>query len=100
MIDIANHILSRISHQVPDEAAQLFEFLCQDQHISKESAEMYEKMVRFRNLVVNFYVDLKLNRVYEILQKNLSDFDRFIKDIQKILMKKEGNYPKSDTIHW
>ncbi len=85
MLDIATHILSRTSHKVPDETKQIFDLLAQDHLISEENAQKYRDMVQFRNLVVHFYVDIKLTRVYEILQKSLPDFQTFINDVHDIL---------------
>ncbi len=85
IIDIANHILSRTTHEVPDETKQIFEFLTRANLIPEENAQKYRNMVQFRNLVVHYYVDIKLNRVYEILQRSLPDFQIFIDDIQRIL---------------
>jgi uncharacterized protein YutE (UPF0331/DUF86 family) len=70
---------------VPDEARQVFDYLSRKSLIPEEHAEIYKKMVQFRHLVVHFYVDVQLDRVYNILQENLDDFDLFIGDVKNIL---------------
>lgn len=46
-------------------------------------------MARFRNLLVHEYLEIRLDRVHEKIQKNLGDFDRFAKEIVGYIEKKE-----------
>ncbi len=38
-------------------------------------------MARFRNRIVHVYWDIDLNDIYEILEDDLEDFNRFVKEI-------------------
>jgi len=42
-------------------------------------------MARFRNLLVHLYWEVNNQRVYEILQKDLDDFDLFLEKLGKYL---------------
>jgi len=42
-------------------------------------------MAGFRNILVHEYLEIDRRRVYEVLRKDLADFDRFINAVSKLL---------------
>jgi uncharacterized protein YutE (UPF0331/DUF86 family) len=42
-------------------------------------------MAGFRNILVHEYLEIDRHRVYHMLERDLADFDRFIKAISKLL---------------
>ncbi|OLS15090.1 MAG: hypothetical protein RBG13Loki_1277 [Promethearchaeota archaeon CR_4] len=86
MIDIANHILARKTHNIPSEAGNVFDALEKEQLIPTGHAKKFKQMVKFRNLVIHRYQDIDTNLIYTILHENLTDFESFIEDVKKILL--------------
>jgi len=85
MIDITAHLVSRLFHSMPEDAAQLFVVLAENQLISEDHAHKFAEMIHFRNILVHHYVKVDLNLVYSYLQDELGDFDEFTEDIKAIL---------------
>ena len=42
-------------------------------------------MAGFRNILVHEYLEIDRHRVYRVLKNDLSDFERFIKAVSKLL---------------
>ena len=49
--------------------------------------EKLEKMVRYRNRLVHYYKEISNEEIYEILQNDLGDLEKFLKEIEKFLYK-------------
>ena len=49
--------------------------------------EKLEKMVRYRNRLVHYYKEISNEELYEILQNDLGDLEKFLKEIEKFLKK-------------
>jgi len=49
--------------------------------------EKLEKMVRYRNRLVHYYKEISNEEIYEILQNDLGDLEKFLKEIEKFLNK-------------
>lgn len=81
MVDIGNHIIARLRFGVPENNFHTFELLIQNKVLEKDKLSTYRLMVRFRNLVVHLYHIADDERVYQILQENLDDFEEFISRI-------------------
>lgn len=83
MIDICNHIISRENYELPATSSDSIKILVKHQILPAEYQPVFIAMVKFRNKAVHLYDQIKDEEVYEILQKNLSDFDKFITAILK-----------------
>lgn len=82
-IDLSSHLIRIKKLGVPKTSREVFELL-QEQHIlSSETVETMKKMVGFRNIAVHDYQNISLAIVKNIIEYHLSDFERFIKDIQQ-----------------
>lgn len=83
MIDICNHIAAREGLGIPKDYRDGFKILTDHKILEPEMLDTYIKMTKFRNRIVHIYDEVKTEEVYEIIQKNLSDFERFIASIVK-----------------
>jgi len=80
-IDIGNHILSMNKNGKPETYGDIFTELSKLGLIDKELKEILIKMVKFRNLLGHLYMEISNEKIYEILQENLDDFNLFKKEI-------------------
>lgn len=78
MVDIAVHIVIDNNLGKINTMAEAFEVLYKEKYIEKGEMIIYKNMVAFRNILSHEYVKIDKKIVYEILQKNLIDFNRFI----------------------
>ena len=86
-IDIGEIIISEKKLKTPMSHREVFDILENEKIIPTLLAKNFLKIAGFRNILVHDYVEIDLNRMYEYLQNDLSDFDRFIKAIAKFLKK-------------
>ena len=81
MIDIAYHISAKRYNHPPTDARDALTQLAQAGIISRKDLPIYAAMIGFRNRVVHGYQEVTPERVLEIAKKELSDFERFIKQV-------------------
>jgi len=82
-VDICNHIIAKEHLDVPESYSECFKILGDRNIISKELSEKLINMAKFRNLLVHLYWKVDDEKIYEILQSELGDFDEFIKQIAR-----------------
>jgi len=87
-LDLAHHIISSEGLRRPEDFADAFKVLAENEIINQEMLPKLEGMARFRNLLVHIYSRVDNTRVYEVLQSNLGDFDYFARVIINFLRKK------------
>lgn len=85
MIDIANHIIAQKKFRKPDTSAEAFEILAENNLIADDSRDKYILMTKFRNKVVHLYTKVDDQEIFKIMQNNLSDYKKFIREILKII---------------
>lgn len=78
-LDVSNHIIASERFRAPKNYAESFEILAEEGIIAKTFLPTLRRMVQFRNRLVHLYWEVDAEIVYEILQKNLCDFDLFTK---------------------
>lgn len=91
MIDIGNHIISRLDYEPPKTYADTFEILNKHNILPKDKLNNYKLMAKFRNKIVHFYDDIDEEEIYNILLNNLGDFEDFLKHISYFLEKANNN---------
>ena len=91
MISVGSHIIARQGLKNPKNFAEVFKILAEANIIKHESAKVYQTMARFRNRIVHLYWNIDLNEVYNILENNLTDFEKFIKEITDQFLKESNN---------
>lgn len=80
-MDVGKHIIADENFRIPEDGKAIFTVLGEQSVLTKETAEMMQKMVGFRNIVVHLYETTDVETVYTIYTKHLSDFDLFSKKI-------------------
>ena len=80
-IDIGNHILSFNKNGKPETYSDIFVELSKINVINADLEEKLIKMTKFRNLLGHLYMDINNEKIYEILQNNLNDFNLFKRQI-------------------
>ena len=84
-IDVSNHIIASERFRAPKTYAEAFEILAEQGILAKEFLATLRQMVQFRNQLVHLYWKVDIEVIYDILQKNLEDFETFTKQILKYL---------------
>ena len=84
-IDMGNHIIARNGYRLPDDYADTFQSLAEAGAIDERFALELKNMAKFRNRLVHLYWEVDNETVYDILQKRLSDFKRFIDSLSVFL---------------
>ena len=86
-MDIGNHILANIKSKTPEEYRDIFILLGENEVISVELADKMAPWAGLRNILVHDYLDINLEKIYRMLQNNLSDFSQFAGEISKYVLK-------------
>ncbi|PKO21029.1 MAG: DUF86 domain-containing protein [Chloroflexi bacterium HGW-Chloroflexi-1] len=76
-VDAANHLISRQNWRAPKSHSDSFVILAENGVIPTEFLRTTRQMVGMRNRLVHLYWEVDAETVYETLQNNLGDFDRF-----------------------
>lgn len=84
-LDVSNHIIASQRFRTPKSYAESFEILAEQGIIPKSFVAILRQMVQFRNRLVHLYWEVDTEIIYEILQKNLGDFDTFAKYVLKYI---------------
>lgn len=84
--DICAHILSRIPGARVGEYKVMAKEMGEQELLPGEFAEgPLEKMAGYRNRLTHFYFEITPKEMYEIIQKDLGDFEIFMRHIKKLL---------------
>jgi uncharacterized protein YutE (UPF0331/DUF86 family) len=84
-IDIAAHIISEEGYGMPGSASDMFYLLEENSCISAELTEKMVKAIGLRNLIVHEYAKIDLDRLYQIIQKDIGDITDFLAAVFKKL---------------
>lgn len=87
-VEIATHICAADALGTPASYAEAFDLLERAGILDGQLADDLRRMARFRNRIVHFYGRVDLRIVYDLLQRRLSDFDRYLAAIETYLQGK------------
>ncbi len=87
-LDIAHHIIADEGYRVPSSYADAFAVLSENGVIPPDFLPVLKKMVSFRNRLVHLYWEVDHRAVYQILQENLADFEKYIAYITDFIHRK------------
>lgn len=90
-LDISNHIIASERFRAPKSYVESFEILAEQGIIPEPFFPTLRQMVQFRNRLVHLYWEVDAEIIYEILQKNLSDFDTFVKYVLDYIARQKQN---------
>lgn len=88
-LDIAHHIIASENLRKPENFADTFTVLAENKILNPEISSKLESMARFRNLLVHLYSRVENEKIYEFLQEELADFDKFAQDIANFIQKND-----------
>jgi uncharacterized protein YutE (UPF0331/DUF86 family) len=88
-IDIGSHLESVLIGKGPETFVDIFKLLEKEHIITSELSNKMKDMVRFRNKLGHYYMDLDDSIVFSILQNNIDDFLLFKDEIINLIEKKE-----------
>ena len=84
-LDISGHIISDANLPVPETYADMFRVLAANHVLDPSRLDAFERMARFRNVVVHDYEKIDPEIVVGVLRNNLSDFVLFKESILQYL---------------
>ncbi|WP_315078603.1 type VII toxin-antitoxin system HepT family RNase toxin [uncultured Clostridium sp.] len=83
MLDISSHLIARNRWGRPKDNKEHFQILFDNGIIFEKDVLIYFNMAKFRNRIVHMYFDISDEMIYDIVQNNIDDFERFIGNIAK-----------------
>jgi len=86
MIDVCRHIVSALDLKEPDTYAECFATLAKENIIPEDNVVTFQKMVRYRNMLIHAYNGVDDSITYGIITKNLGDFETFISLIREYIL--------------
>lgn len=90
VMDIGNHILSRIPGARPERYKDIARLLGEHGIVPPEFASgPLLKMAGYRNRMVHVYSEITIQELYEIIQNNLQDIESFANHVKAILANPE-----------
>ncbi|MBS3749552.1 MAG: DUF86 domain-containing protein [Candidatus Thermoplasmatota archaeon] len=84
-IDLCNHVISKNRLRPPEDYADTFLVMMEEDFFPEKFTEKLMQMARFRNRLVHIYWKIDVDLLYTILQEDLSDFNRFLTLLSKKL---------------
>lgn len=85
MLDIGSHIIAEEGLGEPLEYRDVFQILCQARILPKARLQHFQNMVGLRNRIVHLYETIDHKLIHQFLQKNLQDFEIFLRAILRYL---------------
>lgn len=90
--DICAHILSKIPGARIGSYAEMAEDMGRQELLPRTFVgEKFIEMVRCRNRLTHFYLEVTPKEMYSIIQNDLGDFEIFMKHIKKVIMDQKNN---------
>jgi len=80
VLDIATHLVASAGLDAPDYTTALDE-LARMGVLEQEFAERFRGIAGFRNVLVHAYLDVDVDRLYELLTRRLDDFAEFAESV-------------------
>ena len=90
IFDVGRHILSNSFSFKSLEYKEVAKELGEKGIVSEEYSKILIKMAGYRNRMVHFYKDIMAQELYDILQNELTDIEKFLKEVE-IFLKKYKN---------
>ena len=85
LVDISRYVIRSLGLPSADSYRQVPVVLADAGYLDQTATPIYDKIVRFRNLVVHHYYRVDPEEVYQILTKNLSDLQNWHTTLLEII---------------
>ena len=79
-VDLCNHVISKNGFRTPEDYTDTLMVMKERGAFDEEFTRSLIQMVRFRNRLVHIYWDVDDVELYRIIQANLQDIRRFLKE--------------------
>lgn len=86
-IDLGNSLIEKRGLEPPSTYAEIFSILGDGKLISKSLSREMQKLARFRNVLVHFYWNIRLRKVYHVLKTKDVVLERFYKVVKRLLVR-------------
>ncbi|TEB05678.1 hypothetical protein Psch_02719 [Pelotomaculum schinkii] len=80
-IDLCNHIITKNNYRPPEDYADTFRVMGEAEIFNGAFVKDLVSMAKFRNRLVHIYWEVDDELLYKILTTNLSDIERFLKEL-------------------
>lgn len=85
MIDVSTHILASLAVNEIETYKDVMLWLGKKKIVPEKFAQRLVKMAGLRNILVPEYLTVEIKRVWNILRKNLMDFEKFSKYVYRFI---------------
>ncbi len=82
LTDTANFIVASGKFRSPKNSVDIIDILYENKLLDMSQRDLFQKIIRFRNIVVHLYNGVNENMVFDLLQNNLKDLE----DLYQILI--------------
>lgn len=85
ILDIGTHIISYENLGKIDFYSDVPKLLNQHGYLNKDLTDIFITIIGFRNILVHEYLEIDLDIVYKVMQDNLNDLEKILKEMAKLL---------------
>jgi uncharacterized protein YutE (UPF0331/DUF86 family) len=85
MANICNHILTRVTSQVPKGYPDCFEKLSEAGIITRELGEKLRKLASLRNILIHKYWEIDDRKIFGSAKENIEDFEQYLREINQFI---------------
>jgi uncharacterized protein YutE (UPF0331/DUF86 family) len=89
VLEIGEMIISKEGFRKPEKYREVIEILGEEGVLPKDFAKRFAPAAGFRNILVHHYAEVDLDKLHKHLQKDLKDFDIFVRYVVKYLEKRK-----------
>lgn len=89
VLEIGEMIISKEGFRKPEKYKEIIEILGEKGILPKDFTKTFAPAAGFRNILVHHYAKVNLDELYRHLQKDLKDFDIFVRYVVKYLEKRK-----------
>lgn len=87
MGNICNHLLARITGQVPKGYPDCFEKLSAAKITTEELSGKLTKAARLRNILIGKYSEINNRTIFKSTRENVGDFELFLSQVNEFIGK-------------
>jgi uncharacterized protein YutE (UPF0331/DUF86 family) len=84
-LDIGSHIIADNGWREPTDNKDVFAVLAENGVLAQATLPKFQKMARFRNVLVHDYAKIDPDIVYQVLTQNLADVREFVGAVSRLL---------------
>lgn len=82
-IDLCNHLIAKNALRVPEDYADTFRVMGENNVLPADFIPTLVEMAKFRNRLVHRYWDVDINYLHQVLKEDLGDLERFLAELKR-----------------